>query len=205
MRFITRLPVALGIVIAAAALVFAGVDALKSSKAEATAPFYGAAPKSTFRARQAKAFNDFPVYNVGESFRGLPLVAILRRHDTGNFAGEAIRSNDVSFIYGDCLPHGDSGCAAPLEVKVSPSCLYTVDDIDVPSEARTSARGVPAWVYEGGMKLILVAGRSTISIYSTSKDMLIAAANSLRGVNNGLAVGEALPAPPKQAYHGTCR
>ena len=46
-----------------------------------------------------------PYFYVGESFRGLPLTHV-----------EA-SENGAFFVYGDCTPGSDTGCAPPLQIQ----------------------------------------------------------------------------------------
>jgi hypothetical protein len=105
-----------------------------------------------------------------------------------------IRPNYVSFIYGDCDPGGGS-CAPPLEIQVSPACLYTPADIELPDSGRTEVRGVPGVFYEDGAKIVLVVGRSTVVVYGSSRDQVLRAAEALAGVNIAIAPEDVLPAP----------
>ena len=82
---------------------------------------------------------------------------MLRRSDTADF---------VSFVYGDCTADDDMGCAPPLEIQVWPACrrhlaLYGSSPLG-PTVERTTVRGVPAAVVDGGTRLELQTGRSTV-------------------------------------------
>ena len=191
--------------LALATVVAAAVSLTRVGGADAVPTEFGASPRSTFSRAEARRFTDFPLYDVGESFQGWPLVAVLRRKDTGRFAGEHIRPNYVSFIYGDCLATDDQGCAPPLEIQISPACLYTPADIALPAEARLKIRGVTSSVFEEGAKLALVAGRSTVTIYGRARDDVVAAAGRLRGVNLPVEATDNLPAPAGARVYGTCR
>jgi hypothetical protein len=67
------------------------------------------APSAQFTLEDARAFDDYPLLFAGDRVEGLPLVTVLRRSDTADF---------VSFVYGDCTPDDDMGCAPPLEIQV---------------------------------------------------------------------------------------
>lgn len=153
------------------------------------------APSGNFTTIAASRFSEWPLYNLGLSFDGLALVAILRNHVTNPVDPEVtkIRPNDVSFIYGDCVATDDSGCAPPLEITISPSCLFTPDDIDRLPSSNEAVRGVGAAFY-GPTHAVIVAGRSTIDIYGQTHRDVLAAANALRGVN--VALGEQDDFPP---------
>ena len=194
---------AITVAIAAAGLGVAGLARVRG--ADAVPPDYGAAPRSTFTREEARRFTDFPLYDVGDSFQGWPLVAVLRRKDAGASAGETIRPNYVSFVYGDCLATDENGCAPPLEVQVSPACLYTPADVALPADERLTVRGVASSLFEEGTKLALVAGRSTVTVYGRDRDSVVAAAGRLRGVNLPVKATERLPPPASSRILGTCR
>lgn len=162
------------------------------------------APRSTFSLAEARTFQDFPVYYVGETFDAHPLVAVLRRKDTGSHPDEPIRANYVSFIYGDCDAGGDLGCAPPLEVQTSPACLYTPEDIALVPDEIVQARGVNAFLYDEGHKVVLVAGAATITIYGGSREEVVTAVQRLRAVNITVPPIVTLP-PPDTLIFETCR
>jgi hypothetical protein len=93
-------------------------------------------------------------YFVGYEFSGFPLAGVLV---PPNGAG-----NSTSFIYGDCEPSGDSGCAPPLELQTWSICDRHPND-----EARsrlTSLRGA---------KADFAPGESRVEIYTDSKSVVI--------------------------------
>jgi hypothetical protein len=196
--------------LAAAGLVLAvggAVALLRADWGPATVNDFGTPPRSTFSLSGARAFTDWPLYNTGSSFAGLPLTAILRHRVARPFDPEVtkIRPNYVSFIYGDCRPEGEAGCAPPLEIQISPACRLRPSDIGLPAHGKASIRGAEAALYEEGAKLVLAAGRSTITIYGRSQVEVVEAARALRGVNVRLAASERLPAPAAEARAGAAR
>jgi hypothetical protein len=156
----------------------------------------GPVPQSTFSLTQARGFSGWPLYDLGPSFEGYPLVAVLRHQVTSPVDPDVtkIRPNYVSFIYGDCDP-GAGSCAPPLEIQVSPACLYTPADIELPDSGRTEVRGVPGVFYEDGAKIVLLVGRSTVVVYGSSREQVLRAAEALAGVNIAIAPEGALPPP----------
>jgi len=189
------------IVLVAAALSFTLVSGwflVRAHGQDATSVVdYGASPVSTYSVEEAESFQGWALYSVGTSFEGMPLVAVLKDPVTAPVdpVVTLIRPNDVSFIYGDCLPQDGDGCAPPLEIQISPSSSYTPADIDLPDVGRTTVRGVEGVFYEEGANLILVTGSSTVSIYGSSRDQVLRVAGQLRGVNVALSVGQQLPPP----------
>jgi hypothetical protein len=121
-------------------------------------------PRSSFSLEQARAFNEFPVYNAGDDADGFPLTAVLRRADKANY---------VSFIYGDCFASGDSPCAPPAEVQVWPACVRNLAQYDTnvpgtPIPEPVTIRGVPAAFFEDGQRLEIHTGRALVVVFSDS-------------------------------------
>ena len=197
----------LALATAAAALLAGGIagDALLRPQGVETTTNDRVSPASTFSVSRARSFRGFPVYSLGPSFQGLPLVAVLRRNDAKIRRRETIEANYVSFVYGDCNPEPD-GCAPPLEVQTWPACTRVPADIDSPPDGRVVVRGVPGSFFEGGRRLEVVTGSSTVVIFgSAGRDQLAGAAARLRGVNVRLRVTDRLRAPARGALAGTLR
>ncbi len=197
-----------------------GSDRLAANAAATSvAPAGGNFPLS-----EARAFDDFALYYGGASLAGEPLTAILRRHGLP-YPGEAIQPNTVAFIYGDCLPEGDTGCAPPLEVKTWPACRRNPAVYDLPPDETLTVRGVPAAFYEDATRLELSTGRVTVVLYGSGRRELLEAAAGLEPVNASArtedgseaspvdtaaaraSVGTPLPAPARGALAGAlaCR
>ena len=71
----------------------------------------------------ARQFNEFPLYWLGESYDGLPLTRIIRyRYDPEPPIPAVTAEDSVAFIYGTCTPSPESGCAPPLQIIVEPYC-----------------------------------------------------------------------------------
>lgn len=151
---------------------------------------------------------NFTAYSLGDEFEGLPLTR-QERVCTQPYRGGPpdARLNIVAYSYGDCQPLPGAGCALPLEVQNWPRCErepaeYTVDHHN-PLNARLRVRGVPAHVYEHGLRVEVYAGRSTIVVFGTESERVLRAARSLvksparpdAPVYDGDA-SQPLPAPP---------
>lgn len=160
------------------------------------------APKSTFSLEKARTFANFPVYYAGDSMGDVPLVAVLRRNDSATY---------VSFIYGECDASSETGCAPPGEVQVWPACrrnpsLYEAPRSPIsPVPERTTVRGVPAASFEEGHRLEIQTGVSTVVIFGRSPEFVLELANALRGTNNDVHAGAALPPPDPGALDGSLR
>jgi hypothetical protein len=146
----------------------------------------------------AGASPDFPLLNAGETVDGLPLVAVTRRADTAEY---------VSFVYGDCTPRDDEGCAPPAEVQVWPACrrnlsLYESRLAGTPEPQLLKVRGVPAAFLEGGLRLELQTSRSTIVVFGDSQARVLRVAAALRPLG-AIPSSDPLPAPAPGAPEGT--
>ena len=149
---------------------------------------------------EALAFDEFPLYDAGDRVDGLPLVAVLRRHDTADF---------VSFVYGDCDAGDDAGCAPPAEVQVWPACrrnlgLYDSRLPGTPVPERVVVRGVPGAFLEDGTRLELQTGRSTVVLFGDSRAQVLRVVAALRRLG-GERTSEALPRAEPGAVDGTLR
>ena len=151
-----------------------------------------------FTLREARAFDDFRVYYAGASVAGQPLTAILRRQDLP-YPGEPIQPNTVAFVYGDCLPEADTGCAPPLEVKTWPACRRSPAAYDLPPDEKLTLRGVPAFFYEDATRLELSTGRVTVVLYGSGRSELLEAAARLEPVNASALTADGSEASPFHA------
>jgi hypothetical protein len=157
-------------------------------------PSSGTAAAGNYSLEQARAFEDFPLYAPGEAHDDLPLTAVVRRFEDSPNA-PPVRENYVDFIYGTCDTSA-GGCAPPLSVQVWAACernpmAYGPDEAEGPFDLR----GVPAYFFEGGRRLELSTGTSTVVIFSTGRDAALSAANALEGINNQVPAGTPLPPP----------
>jgi hypothetical protein len=158
----------------------------------------GIAIEGNYSLEQAQLFEDFPLYALGESYGDLPLVAVQRTFDA-SVEPPPVRPNYVDFIYGTCEPAaGSEGrCTPPLSVQVWAACERNplVYGPEAGQERPIEVRGVPGYFYEGGGRLELSTGTSTVVIFASGRQAALAAAAVLRGVNNPVTAEENLPAP----------
>lgn len=156
----------------------------------------GAAPRADAISFELGSFGSpEPLFFAGERWEGLPLTAVLRRFDPVEY---------VSFVYGDCAPDDDAGCAPPVEIQVWPACrrhlaLYdsSWQDLD-----RLAVRGVPGAVLDRGTRLELQSGRSTIVVFADSRQRLSRIAAGLRPVDAPTASSAPLPPAAPGAVEG---
>ena len=133
----------------------------------------------------------FPLYSAGERFDDLPLVALLRRHDTAEY---------VSFVYGDCKPTSDTGCAPPVEIQVWPACrrnlaLYEHRPANAAPVERITVRGVPAALFDDGTRLELETDLSTVVVFAHTRARTLRIAEALRSLDDSVTPGRPLPKP----------
>jgi hypothetical protein len=177
----SALVVGLGIVLAAA-LALSG-------------PAGGTRSRASFDLERARSFGEFTLFDAGTSVDGLPLTAVLRRDDTANF---------VSFVYGDCVAGDDAGCAPPVEIQVWPACARNLALYDAghaaagPAPEPAVVRGVPGALFDGGTRLELETGRSTVVVFAGSRARVLRVAAALRAVDGSVRRGA--PLPPAAAY-----
>ncbi len=104
---------------------------------------------------------NFTVYSLGEAFENLPLTATDRVCDPPNqdevatmIPGSYLRSNFVSYIYGDCSVPQDADpaiCSPPLEVQTWPACERNASSYVLPPE--TGLEQLPrAWTEVNGTR-----------------------------------------------------
>ena len=166
------------------------------------------AAQGNYSLEQARAFADFPLYAPGESYGDLPLAAVLRAFDDSPDA-LPVRANYVDFIYGTCEPaEGSEGrCAPPLSVQVWAACERNPMSYSplAGQEPPIEIRGVPAYFYEGGRRLELSTGASTVVIFASGREDALAAADALVGINNPVTRDGNFPPPAytTEKYGGT--
>jgi hypothetical protein len=146
----------------------------------------------------ARPFDEFPLYDAGDSVDGLPLVAVRRRDDTADF---------VSFVYGDCHATDHRGCAPPGEIQVWPACrrnlgLYESSLAGAAEPAPAVVRGVPAAFFDDGTRLEIQTGRSTVVVFAGSRGRVLRIAAALRPVGEAPS-SKPLPQPEAGALDGT--
>jgi hypothetical protein len=160
----------------------------------------GSTPADAFTLGEARRFSEFPLYYAGEAVDGLPLVAVTRRSDTADY---------VSVVYGDCVSGDDAGCAPPAEIQVWPACWRNLGlyGASVPALAgstleRSTIRGVPAVILDGGTRIELQTGRSVVVLFASTPARAARLASALQPVGSQSAAG-ALPLPSPGALDGT--
>lgn len=169
-------------------------------------------PKSNSGVEQARAFKRFPVYYAGDKIAGLPLTSVNRDPVTappGTPTAPKIRRaggiSSFDFTYGSCtISTGTEGsCSLPLSIQVYPACVrYLGLYKGFPVPMNTRIRGAPAAYFEGGYRLEIQTGTTTIVIFGNRSRMRAAVA-ALRGLNVPVGPGAKLPHPAPGALDGS--
>ncbi len=160
----------------------------------------GSAGQIRWTIGDARQFEEFTLYWLGESFQGLPLTEIVRhRYQPGPGTRPGmLGENIVLFVYGDCTPSGgDGGCPVPLAVRVEPYCSRPPEML-----ARAVKEGPPldirgALGQQVGTDILLWTGDAKVSVLAPGNLALTTtAADALRGVApGGPQAGEPLSPP----------
>ena len=177
--------------IVAAAMVAAQLGVLGSSEGEldplARARTESADPNavagnSNMSVEEARAFSEFPLYWLGETYEGLELTT-LRRVKYGPEIGLGFPQHKVTFLYGKCVTKGDGGCLQPFQVIVQPLCLSRpgTKDPGVHAGELFSLRGALAQEYTDG-HLELGIGSVSVTLFGPSRELMKAMAQNLRPV-----------------------
>jgi hypothetical protein len=133
---------------------------------------------------EARSFAAYPLYYLGSSFHGLPLTF------SGLGGGSGTGSRRAwSFIYGDCAPSGDAGCAPPLEVQNWSICSRFPAIYSGRTPRTSPMRGAATLPAGGGLDVY--TGHTTVVIFGRSKTEAIRA---LTRVSDDIAPPK-LPAP----------
>lgn len=134
----------------------------------------------------ANELTNFAAYSVGSAFEGMAIThtnRVCTRPDPQAIVPHA-RINIVEYIYGHCPALGEvSRCRPPIAVQTWPRCernpaSYTVDHHN-PLVRKLSVRGVPAQLYEDGLRLEVYAGESTIVVFGVDPAQVLRAGRAL--------------------------
>lgn len=116
-------------------------------------------------------FKGFPLYWLGPSFGDWKL---------SSAAAPPSPSSPASFIYGDCTPESDSGCAPPLEVQITPLCPHLRSATSNPVWHRRRVRGAPVGRFGGP---VLFSRRAQVKVFAPDEETALRALGRLRSAN----------------------
>jgi len=148
----------------------------------------------------ARRFDAFPLYWVGKRFESLELNRILGLDGTTKF---------VTFIYGDCKPHGsdEPSCTPPLQIQVFPLCAHLDVVASAPIWKRRSIRGAPVGaidsapvLFTSGAQVKVYRGEGTVAGLPTRA---LRALRSINQVQPVIAPSGNIPAPAPGVLEGT--
>lgn len=150
-------------------------------------------PVAPEKLQAATDFKGYPLWWAGNSFDSFNLTHVDQRSPETGFP----TMNSVDFIYGRCtVPAGAESCAPPLSVVVEPLCQTPLEKVkNLTDQQPFDLRGAQAlWVRD---HLDVWTGDSTITIFSSSRDSIMKAADSLVPLGNVPVslVGSKLPPP----------
>lgn len=132
-------------------------------------------PVSNWTISQARAFEEFPLYWLGQSYEGLELTFVAQFTD-----GDGVRH--AKFSYGEPSYFGDAASGSwhsPIEIGIQPYCGYSPEEVQSqrryldPEVATIQVRGVDAYVerYDHDWNyLTLWSGNSAIHISAHKTD-----------------------------------
>lgn len=134
-----------------------------------------------------EAFDGFPVFWAGESYRDASLTSILRAsYFAADRPGAMGNENSVSLLYGTCdLPgSGEGGCASPYQVIIQPSCLRPPGLVVRDRVEEMTVRGAPAELDNNDGGLTLWTQDVAITLYAPDREEVLALADTLVPAND---------------------
>lgn len=190
---------------------------------------YEATTRDTVPCTDAEEATNFRFYSLGREFDGLEPTQVMRICQPP-YPGEPVRANYVRYIYGNCdplagLPKGTidgAGCAPPITIETWPACERALTDYEsapgVPLQraALGQRRGAPAFTFDGGARLEIYTGKSTVVLFSGNAERLKRAVASIRAEDPSAPIGPPsasgadaasgdLPEPAQGAMNGDLR
>jgi hypothetical protein len=117
---------------------------------------------------------NFDHYSLGPTFQDLPLVEVTRVCNAP-IAGDTVRTNYVSYLYGD-----------EVEIQSWPACERTLVDYEIepgvpyPRTMLPEQQDVPTASLDEGLRVELYTGDETIVIFGRSTSQTLTAATSVR-------------------------
>jgi hypothetical protein len=163
---------------------------------------------------------NFDAYSLGAEFEGHKLTGadrVCNPPDSSAVAmrAPAVRDNNLTYLYGTCkVPDDDeASCPYPVSVQNFPACernLSLYQRYPAPSGesvpyTKTTVRGVPAAVFDGGLRIEVYTGDVTVVVWGQVAAAVRRAATHLQGLHGGKPVdgAEGLPDPRPGAMQGT--
>ncbi len=126
--------------------------------------------------------DEFPVYWLGRSFRGLAIISVAR--DPGGA---------YTIKYGNCREGGENVCVTPLEVVTSPDNSFRPGG-STPQRS-ISVRGVTGTLAQDGRTVTLATGPVVVDLYAEDAALARAAAAAMVTINAVQQPGAPLARP----------
>jgi hypothetical protein len=114
--------------------------------------------------------DEFPVYWLGRSFQGLPIISVAR-----DPAGA------YTIKYGNCRQGGENVCITPLEIVTSPDNSFRPGG-STPQRS-ISVRGVTGTLAQDGRTITLATGPVVVDLYADSASLARAAVATMVTIN----------------------
>jgi hypothetical protein len=150
----------------------------------------------------ARDFREFRLFYLGDKFRAQELTYVGSARDNR-------KRTRFSFIYGDCTPGPDSGCAPPYEVQSYSACSRNLAVQSGPRPARRkSIRGAAVYEYSDGEffdMLEVYTGRTTVVVFAPTAAKARRVVRSLESPNVELGPEDQLGPPARGAVYGKLR
>ncbi len=161
----------------------------------------GCAANDDLTLSDAQAFDAYRLYYSGTEAAGLPLESVTQGRATNRHARQqGRRAIDWTFVYGDCTPPpGEGGCAPPLEVQVSSTCVRSFSSIKFRERHLYAFRGAKATGGGGRYEVSpmeIFTGRTTIVVFGNEKRLIKTAARELREVHRAEVASHLAPPAP---------
>jgi hypothetical protein len=123
---------------------------------------------------QARAFDEYPLYWVGERFEDWELTHF------------DVMPGFATFIYGDCEVTGnDGGCPPPLSIQISPLCRHLGDVAQAPIWRRRSIRDAPVGTIDSAP--VMFTSGAQVKVYrgqGSDPGLARRALEALRSIND---------------------
>jgi len=149
-------------------------------------------PQTEITIEDVRNYTAFPLYWVGEEFRGLSLTKVYQLASPS----VAVPENGVVFIYGTCTPPPEAdeqSCSLPLQVLVEPACDQPPGEgpffkVRGDADARESSDALRLWT-----------GNVSVRIGGENDELELEAAGALSSPNGLGVTTSAEPLPPPDA------
>jgi hypothetical protein len=164
-------------------------------------------PASNWTVGEAQAFNEFPLYWLGDGYQDMPLLSMRLTKDGDGVTHASFNYGEPSFIPGSF----SGGSWQPkLEIDIQPYCGYSprehfsYDEYWEEEPVEVQIRGLTGYLHrysKNNASLFLWSGESTIHLYTWKSEVDIeAAANELVQLGTGGPTSqERLPPPTRSA------